>query len=541
MKRQLYYLQKSDRQAHPSAIFLCIGVVLGILEFGPSALPVDARKNPTCCRRYSTPFDNLKNCPTLLPIIKLSRGGATSAKPTSSNTKKTKTKKKSKSDPALTTKKTQEIVDQKLKEKDAAQALGDAIRERAHALRFGGNGDHVSPTRSATRTLESVGYALGASDYMMAVPHAYGDMDESDASIDEQLIDPAAVIVQYFLKSHGGAHALQCICSLFATIAGIAACFFGVTKNVDASLLQLTFIKRCMMFAIWKHASGLVAAAYAAASTIPTTGFQQAVAWMQTMSKDPVSQYVFYAAAVFLWLPSTSSARFFKQKPVTEVPNQVPTWWQAFNFIPLVLVGPVVIREFISTALVATDVLVLIIAATSSTNADGSNDRNRTLKRMLLFVQTIVDSIMSIIVTPQIWRSSTALQRQAIMAKLTSKISLTLEIAVGILMTADALFKAVSLLFLNTGTVSIPLLIKTCILAHLYLQFLWTRRKKIAKLASSVRGGALGAPLYLLDVLLDPTSSMGIPKRPRGEDEATCSHFLSRWRDFLRIALDMDE
>jgi hypothetical protein len=260
-----------------------------------------------------------------------------------------------------------------------------------------------------------------------------------------------------------------------------------------------------------------------------------------------VSQYVFYATAVFLWLPSPSTAQFFKPKSVLEVPIQQPAWWQAWNFIPLVLVGPVVIREFISIALVVTDVLVLIVAATSSRGADRSKVKNRTLKRMLMFIQVIVDSIMSILVTPQIWRFSTSLQRQAILAKLVSKISLALEIAVGILMTADAFVKAVSLLFLNTGTVSILQLIKACILARLYLHFLWTRRKKIAKLASTVRGGALGAPLYLLDVLLDPISSLGLPRksgesRTNGEGNGDeNSHTVLTWRDYLQYALDMDQ
>lgn len=526
-------------------MFLHIGIVVGIISLGQFVQSGDARKNLAHCCQCSKPMNRSKLTTNVLPIICLSRGGATSSKPSSASKKKTK--KKAKTDSSLTSKETREVVNQKLKEKDAAQALGDAIRERAHALRFGSNDNDSSPTRLATRTMESVGYALGASDYMTVGPNSSSDINESDASTAEELIDPTAVIVHYFLKSHGGAHAFQCICSLFATIAGVAACFVGISKSSNATLLQLTFIQRCMLFAICKHASGLFAAAYAAAMTIPTTGFQQGAAWMQTMSQDPVSQYVFYATAVFLWLPSTSSAGFFRRKFVAEVPSLPPAWWQAWSFIPFVIVGPVVLREFISIALVVTDVLVLIIAATSSTGANGSKDNDRTLQRILMFVQAIADSVMSIVVTPQIWRSSTALQRQAILAKLTSKMSLALEVAVGVLMTVDAVFKAVSLLFLNTRSVSIPQLLKTCILARLYLQFLWTRRKKIAKLASSVRGGALGAPLYLLDVLLDPISSLGLPKKPcesnayGGGDVPENSHSPSTWRNYFRYALDMDD
>lgn len=549
MNHRFYYREKSDKEVHRQVLLLVICIVLGVRQSGTTGLLVEARMYPTSWHRNSTPFYNSRKSLIILPLVNLSRGGATSSKPTISEKKRKRKKTKTASNPdsALSSKETQEIVSQKLKEKDAAQALGDAIRERSHDLRFGSNDNHFSPMRSSTKTMESVSYALGASDYMMAASNVKGDMDESDASIAEELIDPTAVIVQYFLKSHGGAHALQCMCSFFATIAGIAGCLVGGNKSATDSILQLTFIKRCMMFAVLKHASGLFAAAAAAAMTIPTSGFQQAVLWMQTMAKDPVSQYVFYAAAVFLWLPSTSPLQFFKRQSVAELAIHHPIWWQGFIFIPFVLVGPVVIREFISIALVVTDVFVLLIAATSSTRSDESKDRKVAFKRIFMFAQVIVDSIMSIIVTPETWRSSTALQRQAILAKLTSKVSLALEVAVGILMTSDALIKTVSLLFLSTGTDSIPQVLKSCVLARLYLQFLWTRRKKIAKLAASVRGGALVAPLYFLDVLLDPSSSMGLSKKPseigpnHGDDGESNAYTHGSWRDYLQIALDIAE
>jgi hypothetical protein len=526
---------------------------------------------------------------------------STSSPTATDDTKKKKKKRRGKqtagdvpSGDVLTSKKTQQVVNQKLKEKDAAQALGDAIRDRAHILRYGtshnSHDDDVSlgaaSSNRAIRTMESVGYALGASDYLStttttatAFDGGGGDRDDA-ATVAEELTAPAAVIVQYFLKSHGGAHALQCLCSLCATLAGVAACCVSSTGGggggggggdsssvTNASHhLQLILIQRCMMFAMCKHVAGLMTAAYAAAMTIPTTGFQQAVAWIQILSQDPVSQYVFYAASVLLWLPAAttrSSPHQRQQQLQTPIPS---VWWQAYHWVPLLLVGPVVIREFISMALVISDVLVLIVATTTTTtttsNGDTSRNMNHTLHRVLMMAQAVVDAGMSIVVTPSVWRSSTAVQRQAILAKLTSKISLAMEVAVGLLMTIDVMIRIVTMLFFNTGPIQIRPFIKAWVCTQLYVQFLWTRRTKITKLAATVRGGAAMVPIYVLNVLLDPTTSMGLSSTPdtsrtsnirvsqslqqlesttTGPPEEDDARHRWTWRDYVRLAFDIDD
>ena len=53
-------------------------------------------------------------------------------------------------------------------------------------------------------------------------------------------------------------------------------------------------------------------------------------------------------------------------------------------------------------------------------------------------------------------------------------------------------------------------LLKRLICTNLYLRFLYTRRRKIRKLGTTLRGGAAQLPLYILGVVLNPRASMGL-------------------------------
>jgi hypothetical protein len=383
-----------------------------------------------------------------------------------------------------------------LKEKDAAQVLGDAIRDRAEQLR------QESPIfERIDQSVASVGWALGASDRRLIEEPA----DDAAGGVEAA---PTSVLMYYFLKSHGGAHALQCVCSLMATIAGLGSMLLPCT-----SPLCLTLMKRCMLFAMVKHVSGLLATTFLTARAIPDVGFREARVWMEQLAIDPVSQYVFYAACTILWLPEN-------------LPTDGALWWQSYPMVPSLLVGPVVLREIISIALVLSDVLVLCICGSEEGD-------NRAVKTLLSISQSFVNAVMSILVTPKLWRLANAAKRQEILAKLTSKLSLALEVLVGLLFTADA-GKGV-LEFSFTSLAQRPpflQLVKRLICARLYLHFLWTRRRKISRLATTIRGGAGKLPMYFLDVLNDPRSSLGLPK------QASSSELT--WKDYIALGLGVD-
>lgn len=412
---------------------------------------------------------------------------------------------KKRQDKPQTTRENKQEIEKVLKESTAEEALGDAIRDRAEELR------RTPLVANIDHSIVSLGWALGASDQRLKSiknDNVIGDEQDESGGVEA---DPGAVIVHYFMKSHGGAHAVQSICSLLAVLAGAGSILLS-----GNSPLSLTLLQRSCLFAMVKHISGLLAGSFLAARAIPEIGLRRARVWMEELAIDPVSQYVFYAASVLFWLSSQSPE----------------AWWRKYPLVPIILVSPILSREVVSTALVVSDVLILWTF---------SRGENRVwIKRLLTAASGVVNAFMSLLVTPSVWRSADAAERQAILAKLTSRTSLAMEVAVGAIMTVDSLIGATQLLFGGAEVSKRPFflhVIQRLVCARLYLQFLWTRRRKIRRLAMKMRGGAIQMPFYVLGVLLDPMASLGLePKENDRED-------LPRrnWKDMVRIALELDE
>lgn len=385
---------------------------------------------------------------------------------------------------------------------DPAQFLGDTIRQRGEELLL----------QQVSVSLHSLKWGLGASDYtpqdqaasVFAEQRdgAYGD--ETDAA---SLLSPSAVIAQYFVKSHGGAHAFQTLCSLLSSASGVGALGFMLrlpnaydkaTNTIDPLyqtryLLSLHMVRRACLWAMIQHLSGMLAAAVVTAQAIPMVGLRQARGYMQETARDPLAQYVFVAASVLLWLPQQT---------------QETTWWmtqQWSRFVPVVLVGPILLRELVSVAWVVSDVMVLSTLGKTSDHAT-----KRTVQTILLFGRALTDAVMSILVTPSTWRNADAARRQAILAQLVSHTSLALELAIGALMVLEFTGSLVGLLLWATPRPTLGPLLRRGLCAYLYVVFLSTRRRRIESLVGSIRGGAAELPMYCLDVLLRPRQSMGL-------------------------------
>lgn len=322
----------------------------------------------------------------------------------------------------------------------------------------------------------------------------------------------SSVLANYFLKSHGGAHALQSICSLLAVGCTLPAFVWVGNRRSSAVVV---WIQRCMMFAMTKHLSGLLAATIMCAKAIPDVGWRTAKKWMEQLALDPVSQYVFYAALIMVWLPPP---------PPTEAASYDTTtvWWWNRKGIPFLLVGPIFIREAISMAFVLSDILLVLSIPTPTT------------------LSSVVDAIMSLLVTPELWRTANAAQRQAMLAKGTSRTCLVLEVLVGILLALDGVHSLLELVSWSLPRLrpSLSSVLKRCICARLYLHFLWTRKRSITKLAHQIRGGASAFPFHVLNVLLHPVHAMGLDLN-NNMDENTCR--FSSWKDYTVMALGLDE
>jgi hypothetical protein len=143
---------------------------------------------------------------------------------------------------------------------------------------------------------------------------------------------------------------------------------------------------------------------------------------------------------------------------------------------------------------------------------------------------------MSILVTPNVWRTADAATRQEILAKLTSRTSLILELCVGVLLSLDALMSCWEFAFRPVAQrPSLTDVVKRIFCARLYLNFLWVRRQKIVKLGTQIRGGAGQFPFRVMELVLHPKCSMGInSEESEGSRERT-------WFDYAVMGLGMDE
>jgi len=314
-----------------------------------------------------------------------------------------------------------------------------------------------------------------------------------------------SVVANYFLKSHGGVHGLQFLCSALATISGIGVLVFQKAPQ------GLVMLQRTMIFAMIKHVSGVLAASIIASKAIPKIGLSNARQWMEKLALDPVSQYVFFTALVLVWLP-----------PALKLDS---CWWWGKTPIMFVLVGPILIREIISNILVVSDVLVLLSISGDSKLVDS----------VLNIANSIVNAMMSLLVSAKSWRAADPCKRQAILANLVSQTSLGMEVGVGLLMLADTLYSMSKFAFAS-GRVrpSFREMVSKLLCIRLYIHFLWVRRRKVARVAMNVRGGALKFPFWFLDIVDHPLTAMGMFA---GGSEERRESIVDSWQDYAAAAL----
>eukprot|EP00804_Cyclotella_cryptica_P015247 CCRYP_005368-RA/>CCRYP_005368-RA protein AED:0.30 eAED:0.30 QI:0/0/0/1/1/1/2/0/310 len=191
-------------------------------------------------------------------------------------------------------------ISEAMKETDAATALGNAIRDRADVLL---QDELPFSERTFDAALVSLGLSLGTAGI---------DSDESEKAAEnhidtmayyqyghrnsiyphnsrlsnKQFVQPStsAVIANYFLNTHGGTHAVQCLLSLLASVLGVACSLlpsfptaetavFAAAKSTKAAvdaqklsrdiLLAATkyqLLQQTLLLAVAKHASGLTGA-----------------------------------------------------------------------------------------------------------------------------------------------------------------------------------------------------------------------------------------------------------------------------------------
>lgn len=202
--------------------------------------------------------------------------------------------------------------------------------------------------------------------------------------------------------------------------------------------------------------------------------------------------------------------------------QQPPPWFLSQStggfIIPILILGPILLREIISILWVCSDVLTLAVTTSSGGMI------SKFCSSILSACRSILDAFMSILITSDQWRKANSFQRQRTLANLVSRCSLAMELVVGVILMGDAIQSFWRFAFVGptiamgdnaaasgggVGRLPFKCVLGKMACAHLYLNFLLSRRKKIAAVIGSIRGG--GAMMNrFLDVLIDPKKEMGL-------------------------------
>ncbi|KAK1746799.1 hypothetical protein QTG54_002143 [Skeletonema marinoi] len=311
---------------------------------------------------------NNRNEADIFTIIDCIRGGAIevdSPKKKKKSSKSSKTKGTTKTNtPPPTTSSDEEDEDAKLaintamKDSDTAHTLGEAIRARAHILRK----DKLPyAERTFDSALVSLGLSLGTAgldvdeDDIVSIStdgveegdedaeskattttmayYQYGHNNNSHQQQNQQYVQPStsAVIANYFLKTHGGTHLLQCVLSLLASVLGMACLVLPpfpsaaalvaaatasnnnnnkvatvtsvqLSRRILNSTTKHQLLQQTLLLAMAKHVSALVGAVILGAQRIPTLGIRNARRHLELVALDPVGQYLFYCSILVVWL-----------------------------------------------------------------------------------------------------------------------------------------------------------------------------------------------------------------------------------------------
>jgi hypothetical protein len=299
--------------------------------------------------------------------------------------------------------------------------------------------------------------------------------------------------------THGGTHIAQYLLSLLASILGVSCLLLpsfplhglGMTigsSNTDANAFSLhillsttkcQLLQQTLLVAMTKHASGIIGAINLGAHQIPRAGIQDARRRIELVASDPVGQYLFYCSLLAVWIgwfggggngtgrmgeyvskvkgnvisimnaaaittttTTTTAADSTTTAPLVHLLDALahhpPPWslcqsspYGIGHIVPFFILGQILLREVISVMWVCSEVLTLLSASTSGMTG-------AILSSVLTTSSTAMDVFMSTLISRERWKNADSFQRQRTLSLLVSRISLLIELAVGVVLLVDA-------------------------------------------------------------------------------------------------------
>ena len=357
---------------------------------------------------------------------------------------------------------------------------------------------------------------------------------------------PSAVLANYFLRTHGGAHGAQCLASLCSVFFGVGA--FILMRDTVApdrqTVLRLVCLRRCLLFALAKHASGLLAAARLIALDIRRIGLRNVKDQrIVPLARDPVARYGFYCSILLIWLDGfgvggrNNEAWWMTGRGSGNIVGIKGRLSSASEWLVASIIGPVLLREILSTLWMVGDVAVLLASSSSSSSllshSDGSD--SKLARTFASIITSVSNALGCLLFQPKRWKEADLVTRQVMVAKVVDRLSFVFEGTVCLLLTIDALYVFLEFAMAPDVTMRPKVLgvMRRIICARLYFRFMWnTSHSRIEERFNAVQpnststkqsegksngNGGLGRNIGkvvegVLDVLLDPLSAMGMGK-----------------------------
>jgi hypothetical protein len=260
------------------------------------------------------------------------------------------------------------------------------------------------------------------------------------------------------------------------------------SSNTDANAFSLhillsttkcQLLQQTLLVAMTKHASGIIGAINLGAHQIPRAGIQDARRRIELVASDPVGQYLFYCSLLAVWIgwfggggngtgrmgeyvskvkgnvisimnaaaittttTTTTAADSTTTAPLVHLLDALahhpPPWslcqsspYGIGHIVPFFILGQILLREVISVMWVCSEVLTLLSASTSGMTG-------AILSSVLTTSSTAMDVFMSTLISRERWKNADSFQRQRTLSLLVSRISLLIELAVGVVLLVDA-------------------------------------------------------------------------------------------------------
>ena len=392
---------------------------------------------------------------------------------------------------------------------DSEERFESALLSLGLALGTGGTDTiETSTTMDADGEVETIAY------YQCS--HCNSIVTSSDNS------RPMTLLADYIVRTNGGTHLVQTLLSLVAVSMGVACLllppFPGIqnNKSTTAETLSLSMLRSSTKYRLMQQTLllgavrflvAMLGAINLSASRIRQLGLRNARRHLEEVALHPVGQCLFSCSLLVAWLNSSAmgdyaasmrgsvvsimngagtsgedgaSTATTRSQLLDLLSQQPPPWFSSREYggavIPLLILGPLLLRETISIVWTFSDLI--------SISVSGTGPLSRLASSLTSATRSILDMFMFVLFKSEDWRNADSFHRQKSLSRLVDRWSQLLEWAVGALLAGDAAHSFWTLAFVPSsstgGNMTFKRVLYKAICANMYVSALSSRRRRIA-------------------------------------------------------------